>query len=101
MNSLDRVRNRKRASRVTRDSKCWSRVESCWTGLVLADSGFFRFFLNLSGVLVMRNEVEKGRVAKLGFGFGEDEETLASGPSIGLSDFRVLDKRRRQAISVN
>lgn len=67
MKSLDRIRNRKRASRVTIDSKCWILVESCWIDFVLADSGFFRFFLNFSGVFVMRNEVENGKVLKLGF----------------------------------
>lgn len=60
-----------------------------------------RFFLNLSGVLVMRNEVEKGWVVKLGFGFGEAEEILGSDRTIGLPDFRVLEKRRSQAISVS
>lgn len=44
MNSLDRIRNRKCASRETSDSKCGSLVDSCWIDLVLADSGFFFFF---------------------------------------------------------
>jgi|APAra0007618328_1042625.scaffolds.fasta_scaffold06883_7 hypothetical protein len=91
MNSLDRIRNRKCASRETSDSKCGSLVDSCWIDLVLADSGFFRFFFNLSGVFVMRNEVEKGEVLKLGLGFGEEDE-------IWGRDFRVLEKKRSQAI---
>lgn len=67
--------------------------------MVLADSGLFRFFLNLSGVLVMRNEVEKGRVLRLGLRFGEeDEEIWGIDSSKGFDDFRVLEKKRRQAM---
>jgi hypothetical protein len=39
----------------------------------------------------MRNEVEKGEVLKLGLGFGEEDE-------IWGRDFRVLEKKRSQAI---
>lgn len=40
----------------------------------------------------MRNEVEKGRLLKLGLGYGEED------PSIGFSGFRVLENKRSQAI---